>query len=597
MSTVQTAGAKRSPTWTALRLFAELVAFAGLLFVTRFIMRGHLVPRLDEECHIGGIAVDMLAHGVRFPLVVYAQSEYDNGSVFSGLLVGAAFWSLGRSFLALKLVTHLSAAAGAVATLSLLRGCLRELGLTQRRIRWVATAALVIAIAFSTRVVTIPAMANVGLGAPLDGSVIDTVLLALFGCRWYIRSPARTAVFWVLAGFALYVNKATVPVLPVLGIAELALSWRSLRRLSAAAGGFLLGVLPEVLVITQRHGMGWSQLVEKLQRHGQAFPQVFLDSAFNLAERRIELVVAWALALLMGLVLLGQSWARARRQQSGALRPRTFSLVVGAMWAHIAALVAMAQGGFDYYTIYGYPLLAVLFAVFVAASCAAAAARLGDRAGGWVSLTAIAAAAALYHPDAIGGGFPTVASLWRNEAGAACSFRLAAGFQRELQLRSVAPGRTLLFYVIERCRSLAEEAQVLDCIGGIARELPHEYHAEVLSRLQPLERRAYAYYYGVRRNGDMAPCDDFSDLVLHGDCAAAVQLDCLTHGGWGALPFAGDGARGLHCAVPEPPIAGHWAEVRADLLRGTLGTIQSSERWLARDEAYGACAPVYDACR
>ena len=118
-----------TPSWarTAARLLAELAGFAALLFITRDVERGHLVPQMDQECHIGGIAVDVLAHGVRFPLLVYAPNEYDNGSFFSGLLAAVSFSLLGRSVLAFKLVTHVISAAGAVATLWLLRSCLQEL--------------------------------------------------------------------------------------------------------------------------------------------------------------------------------------------------------------------------------------------------------------------------------------------------------------------------------------------------------------------------------------------------------------------------------------------------------------------------------------
>src|SRR5437588_9647735 len=103
---------------------------AALLFLTRFVARSHLIPLSDQECHVGGVAVDVLAHGIRFPLCAYAPNEYDNGTLFSGLLAALSFSVLGRNVLALKLTTHLIAAAGAVAALWLLRGCLEELGLT-----------------------------------------------------------------------------------------------------------------------------------------------------------------------------------------------------------------------------------------------------------------------------------------------------------------------------------------------------------------------------------------------------------------------------------------------------------------------------------
>ncbi len=77
-------------------------------------------------CHIGSIAVDVLAHGIRFPLLVYAPVEYNNGSFFSGLLTAVSFSVLGRNVLTLKLLTFLVSIAGAVATLWLLRGCLRR---------------------------------------------------------------------------------------------------------------------------------------------------------------------------------------------------------------------------------------------------------------------------------------------------------------------------------------------------------------------------------------------------------------------------------------------------------------------------------------
>ncbi|MFN8644254.1 MAG: hypothetical protein U0802_22320 [Candidatus Binatia bacterium] len=94
----------------------RLAGFAALFFLTRFVARGYLAPQMDQECHIGGIAVDVLTHGVRFPLLAYAPNEYDNGSFFSGLLAALSFTVLGRRLLALKLVTHLISAAGAVAT-------------------------------------------------------------------------------------------------------------------------------------------------------------------------------------------------------------------------------------------------------------------------------------------------------------------------------------------------------------------------------------------------------------------------------------------------------------------------------------------------
>src|SRR5262245_812378 len=218
------------------RLAAEFAGLAALLFFTRFVGRPHLIPLTDQECHIGGVAVDVLAHGIRFPLCVYAPNEYDNGSLFSGVLAALAFGLLGRSVLALKLTTHLITVAGALAALWLLRGCLDELGLTSRRARWTATTVLIASIALAPRVVTLPAMYAVGNHA--EGSAIDTILLALFSRGWHLRSAPRTVVFWAMVGLALYLNKGTVLVIPVLGAAQLALTRGSRPGLGAAVAGF-----------------------------------------------------------------------------------------------------------------------------------------------------------------------------------------------------------------------------------------------------------------------------------------------------------------------------------------------------------------------
>src|SRR5262249_9691846 len=152
----------------------------------RFIARGYLVTEMDQECHIGGIAVDVLAHGIRFPLVAYAPNEYDNGSFFSGLLAALSFSVFGRNLLALKLVTHVISAAGAVAALSLLRACLGALRVGDRLVRAVAITTLVYSFAMAPTLVT--ALSTYAVGNHPEGSAIDTMLLALFAYRVRTRS-------------------------------------------------------------------------------------------------------------------------------------------------------------------------------------------------------------------------------------------------------------------------------------------------------------------------------------------------------------------------------------------------------------------------
>ena len=600
------AGGTTSSARTAARLSVEFAAFAVLLFVTRFVARGHLAPQIDQECHIGGIAVDVLAHGVRFPLLAYAPNEYDNGSFFSGLLAAGFFSLLGRNVLALKLVTHFICAAGAVATLWLLRGCLEEMGLTSRRVRWTATAALVVAIALAPRVVTLSSMYAVG-NHP-EGSAIDTILLALFARRVHARSAARTVAFWALVGLALYLNKGTLLVIPLLGAAEIALGWEAPGRLVAALGGLLLGGLPELLVSAHRHGMGWATMASKAGRNSHAFPRAFLDSVFTLAEFRVELLVAWTLAIAAGVALLVRAVGRGPRtgaagsavgMPAAGAPPVTLALVLGVTGLHLGALAVMAQGTLDAYAIYAYPTLVVLFSLLVACLCARAAARWRDPAASWVSAAAIALTLILYRPDAVTWDPARVSAWWRNRAGAACSWRFAEGFEREYEYGLAPQGQTREQYAIERCRSLSESDQALDCIGGIARELHWRHDGRVAGNppavLTAAERRAYAYYYGTHRDGNMTPCGDFKSPDLAADCAAAVQLECLIFADIVSRFVSGHDLGRPRCSIPEPPMDGYWAAMRVDLLTRTPGAGPDSEPALGEKDLR-ACRPVFEAC-
>ena len=563
---------RRAPTAPWLRqaagLLGELAAFSLLLFITRFLARPHLVPRLDQECHIGGIAVDVLARGVRFPLMAYAPNEYDNGSFFSGLLASVSFAVLGRSLLALKLVTHVVSAAGAVATSWLLRGCLDELGLTRRRERWTAMTILIVAIALAPRIVTVASLYAVGTHA--EGAAIDAILLALFARRFAARSDALTAAFWALVGFALYLNKGTVLVIPLLGAAEIVLARRPseaalvpARRLAAALAGFALGVLPELLILARRHGLGWLRMADKAARNPGRFPSIFFDSIATLVDGRPEILVALAVALVVGVVL--------------ALRVRTLtlSLVAGCSLLFFLALAVMAQGHFDRYVLYGYPTLVVLLALLGALATRRAAARWGER-GGWLAAGAAIALSVLIHrPDALHWGGGKVSAMWRDREGGVCAWRFAEGFGREYRHDPAPPGQTREEHVIERCRSLTEEAQALDCIGGIGREL-HWRDGGKVEGAPPLaltqkERLAYAFDYGVHRAGDVLPCGDFESPELKASCESAVRLDCLVFGDVYAGMVFGESIGPPRCDVPAPPMDGFWAAARRDLVGRTTG--------------------------
>jgi len=576
VSPLPPAGGTRSGLRTAARLLAELAGFALLLFAARFLARAHLVPLIDQECHIGAIAVDVLAHGIRFPLLAYAPNEYDNGSFFSGLASALSFAVFGRNVLALKLVTHLVSAAGAVAALALLRRGLDELGVTWRGARRAAIAALVLGFALAPRVVTLASLYAVGNHA--EGAAIGAILLALFAARRPPDSAPRTAAFWALVGVALYLNKGAFAVVPALAAVELWLARHAWRRLAAAAAGLLLGALPELVVITQRHGLGWQAMAAKAERHAGGFPNAFLHSLSSLADHRPELLAAWAIAVACGVGWLWDSMRRGdwRDGRSGpAAPPVALAVLVGAVLTQLAALAVMAQGELDTYAVYAYPALVVLSALVIGRAVATVAARRPVRHAYAVAAAALLLLVVVLRPDALSAGPPSVAELWRDQRGAACAWRFAEGFGREHAHGLAAPGQTRTQHAIARCRALSEPDLALDCVGGIARELHWRGIGRVAgappAELSAAERRAYAYAYGTHRFGDARACADFTDPALTAECAAAVRLECLAFADVTARFATGRGIGRPRCEIAVPPMDTYWASMRRALLARPAG--------------------------
>jgi hypothetical protein len=517
---------------------------------------------------------------------------------------------LGRSVLALKLVTHLFCAASAAATLFLLRRCLSECGLHERRTRWTATIALVIALASAPRAVTI--FSTYAVGNHAEGSAIDTLLLALFALRWHMRSSIRTALFWAVVGLALYLNKAVLLVVPALAVAELALSWRAPVRLLASLAGFCVGAAAEVQTVLLQLGagwgyLGWTTMLAKEQRNARRFPEAFLNTIWFMSEHRPALLAAWFLSIAVAAALLIRACvaATAPTRLAGETRvdrhwPLSLGLTVGVSGLHLAALSAMAKNGLDAYVIYGYPTLVVAFALAVAVCHRRIVELWGDRAGVWGGVGLVLATLLLYRPDAMALGGTDVRAMWRNRAGAACSWRFAEGFEREVEYGLAPGGRTREGHAIVRCRSLSEESQRLDCIGGIARELQWRQadgrvRGEPPPGLDPAERRAYAYWYGTHRKGDQAACADFDDADLVSTCAAAVKLECLHYADTYTRIDAGRAVRAPRCAIPEPPVDGFWATRRHDLLSSTASAAPDLRRAVGDDDLR-ACEPVFREC-
>lgn len=589
----------------ALRLPAEFLGVAALLFVARFIGRGYLVPEMDQECHIGGIAVDVLAHGIRFPLLVYAPNQYDNGSFFSGLVAALSFSVFGRNLLALKLVTHVISAVGAVAALSLLRACLAELRLTDRLARAVAIATLVYGFAMAPTLVT--ALSTYAVGNHPEGAAINTILLAVFAYRVRIRSAARTAAVWAAIGFGLYVNKGTVLVVPVLAAAELLISRRHIRRFAAAVVGFAIGVLPEFMVTWQRKGAGWAAIADKAERNSQMFPQSFLGSLAALGDHRPGLLIAWGASLAVGIALLAREYARgrptaatARPLEAGAHGPIVLGTVVGVTCLHLLMLMAMARSGTDPYAIYAFPTLIVLHGVLMATIVDYARRRRGSAGLALATVALLGVTLMLYSPLELRFSTSKVVALWKNGRGAACAWRFAEGFAREYDYGLARVGETREQHTIARCRSLSEPDLVLDCIGGIARELNWRQGRRVAGEPPPgltvEERRAYAYHYGTHRKGDVTACADFTSAELRAECAGATQLECLVFADHFTRGAEHVGLERPHCAIAAPPMNTYWAAKRDEFLARSTGATPDLSHVVGEDTLLLDCEPILSAC-
>jgi hypothetical protein len=257
-----------------------------------------------------------------------------------------------------------------------------------------------------------------------------------------------------------------------------------------------------------------------------------------------------------------------------------------------------------------HPPLVVLTAVLAAWLCAAASNH--SRVGGWAGAMVVGLMLVVHRTDTLTPGFEQVSALWSKRGGAACSWRLGETFLRRKgpdAAQSDSPDTPAPLHrdgqlvadeqdAIALCRSLSETAQVLDCIGGLAHELQfrsERVYGEPPSGLNGIERNAYAFYYGIHRDGRMAPCDDFREAALRRDCRTAVQLDCFTWLDIAARFAPGHRLGRPQCEIPAVPMDGYWAEVRSDLLSRPPGRGPEFPREFPK-EGLEACSTVVDSC-
>ena len=272
--------------------------------------------------------------------------------------------------------------------------------------------------------------------------------------------------------------------------------------------------------------------------------------------------------------------------------------MAGFACVHLAALCVMARDFMDFYVLYGHPTISVLLAITVVAATERAIARAPRLAGAAVACALLLVSAVL-RPPTVNASADTVRRLWNDRAGAACSWRFAEGFGREYDHGGAPAARSREAHVIARCRSLSERDQVLDCVGGMAREISWRTGGHVPgappAALDAAERRAYAYHYGTHRYGDDRDCAEFDDPALAAECRAAVRLECLVFGDALTRLHAHRGIGRPSCEIAEPPDDAFWAGMRRDFLARREGAGPDFTAAPSR-EALGACRATYAAC-
>ena len=595
---------------TAASIGGLTALFVVVLFVARYVARSHLALCVDEEC-LGGVAVEVLAHGVRYPLAVYAENNYDNGFFVSGLITAALFSVFGRRVLVFKLEALIASAAAAVATLALVSACLRELQITDRRARGAAFATVFVGIVIAPRLVTAFSMIGAGLGTHIEGAAVETILLALFAWGVRTRSVVQTATFWVAVGVAFWLNRGMVFILPVLAAMQVVASRRRLTDAIAMVGGFAVGVTPDWIAVAAGHRSGWDDSIWKIQERMRMMPRPFLEAMALFGDGRIELLGSWAVALAVATALCIRYWRSppgAERatgaEGEGAVadragRPVILTLLVGVTWYSLALLFVVAQGGGDPYSMHLLGPITVIVAVVIAWFCARVAARWGEHSGAVAAVVAVAAMLFVYRPDALSWDVEPVAALWRDQIGAVCSYRFGEGFMRRQdeywQGHWTAAG---VQQAIAGCRSLSERSQVLDCIGGVTyvwlrvREL--ESVGMVPAGLDDDEARAFAYYFGIRNNSE---CDGFGDRTLQDACNAAGRLSCLVQADKVMRIVSGRYLGRPRCDIPEPPMQAYWAARRKELLARPAASQAGVEMFTdEKSPTDTTCRTVYREC-
>jgi hypothetical protein len=238
--------AARARRWPV-ALFAALVLYAALRWLIVDTNFDQVALWMYETYPMGTLA-ELTIRGVAFPLRFY----YDNaaGQILAGYMSVPSFLVFGPNYLALKLVPFVLG----VATLVLLYGFLRA--------NFGRRAASIGAFLFALGPPTLVKYSVICSGNHFENLFFSLLAVACF-YRLHAEPENRARLFasGLSAGFALFVFLGALIPIGILAGMHVGLrgARRALRDLPIAIGGFVLGLLPLVVlnVATNARGLGF----------------------------------------------------------------------------------------------------------------------------------------------------------------------------------------------------------------------------------------------------------------------------------------------------------------------------------------------------
>lgn len=450
----------------------RFAAVSAALWVVRVYLLADLPESSPETCHTGAIASDLLDHGMRFPFRAYTPETYENGIVLEGIFAAPLFALLGRNLLALKVLAHAFASISAVMGLSLLERVLDDLGATRRSTRAAAQAAYLVLTAFAPRLFSYKMLD--ALGDHNEATALTMVLLVLFARDREAPSRARLIALWGCAGFFAFWEKGTLMATALAAVHSAMCAWRERalwRRTAVSAAIFLVAYAPG---IHAHLATGFADASTVASKFVGDLPSALRHAALTVFVSRV--MPPALLGYFATLFYLARTGWKMRGTR--ALLPYLAAYV----FLHLA-LVLYSKSDLGFYYLYGFPVVILVPAVWVARGGERLAARRS--LAPWMAHAACTALLAVGLLPDLRFDLGHVRALRAERDRAVCHWRFGRAFWLSSPDAEAA---------LARCRVFGGD-ETLACVSGIA----YGNRPIALRAIRDPRERA-AFVFGVGRS-------------------------------------------------------------------------------------------------